>query len=297
MKYILVLILILVSSTLHAKLKVVTTSPDLSWLVKQVGGDRVKVDSLLDGSEDPHFVDAMPNWIAKASKADVFCLVGLELEVGWAPKILQRSSNKNIQVGNKGYCNVGKFVTALEIPKEKIDRSMGDVHSSGNPHYHLSPEQFKNAAKGVFEILVNNDAKGFSVYKKNLDATIKTINSIKQKVATILKSKENLKLMSYHKEFSYFIDDFNLNYYADIEEVPGVPPSAGRIARIALEAKSQNVDLVLGANSNPKKILEKFREISGVSYKQIPISIRKKGKPSNYEELLVGVAKAIVESK
>ena len=83
----------------------------------------------------------------------------------------------------------------------------------------------------------------------------------------------------------------------DIEEVPGVPPSAGRIARIALEAKSQNVGLVLGANSNPKKILEKFKEISGVSYQQVPISIRKNGKPSNYEELLVGVAKAIAESK
>ena len=97
--------------------------------------------------------------------------------------------------------------------------------------------------------------------------------------------------------FSYFINDFGLNYYADIEEVPGVPPSAGRIARVAIEAKSQKVGLVLATPSNPKKIMQKFKEISGISFKQVPISIRKKGSPADYEELLTAIAKAIVESK
>ena len=288
---------LLISMSLWANIKVVTTTPDLAWLVQNVGGDRVQVESLLDGSEDPHFVDAMPSWIAKASKADVFCLVGMELEVGWAPKIIERSGNQKIQPGGKGYCETGKFVSALEVPKGKINRSMGDVHASGNPHYHLGPEQYKNAAQGIFEILVTNDPAGINTYKSHLEKTLKNIERVKQTVANIVKNSKSLKLMSYHKEFSYFVKDFELSHSGEIEEIPGVPPSAGRIARVALEAKSSNVHVVLASTANPKKFLNKFTEISGIRYQQVPISIRKQGSPSNYEELLVGIANAIVEKK
>jgi len=282
---------------LWAKLRVVTTTPDLSWLVENIGGKSVTVESLLDGSEDPHYVDAMPSWIAKVSRADVFCLVGLELEIGWVPKVLERSGNKKVQTGGKGYCETGKFISALEVPKGKIDRSMGDIHPSGNPHYHLGPEQFKNAAKGIFEVLVTNDPDARLTYSKNLAQTLQQIDKTKEIVVSMIKDLKEFKLMSYHKEFSYFMKDFDLQYSGIIEEIPGVPPSAGRIARIALEAKKNNVDVVLASTANPKKLLEKFKEISGVQYKQVPISIRKLGNPSNYEELLVGIAKAIVESK
>ena len=173
MKPILTLFLLLYSNLLWAELKVVTTTPDLAWLVDSIGKKRVSAISLLNGSEDPHFVDAMPSWIAKASRADVFCLVGLELEVGWVPKVLERSANPKIQPGGKGYCEVGKFVKALEVPKGKIDRSMGDVHASGNPHYHLGPEQFKNAAKGVFEVLVTNDPGNAVEYTEKPDTNLK----------------------------------------------------------------------------------------------------------------------------
>jgi len=175
MKLISLFLIFIFSMPVSAKLNIIATSPDIAWLIKKVGGEQVKVESLLNGNEDPHYVDAMPHWIAKASKADIFCYVGLEL--------------------------VGSFVTALEVPTGKIDRSMGDVHASGNPHYHLGPDSFIMAAKGVYSMLVKNDsAESSLIYKKNLAKTIEHINQIKTKALAILSQKKDMKLMSYHKE-------------------------------------------------------------------------------------------------
>ena len=174
---------------------------------------------------------------------------------------------------------------------------MGDVHAAGNPHYHLGPEQFRKAARGITQILINKDRDGASIYKKNLAQTLKHIDKVKHKISKLMKNNKKTKLMSYHREFSYFIDEFNLNYAGDIEETPGVPPSAGRIARSALLAKKNRVNVVLASTTNPKKILEKFKEISSVPYEQVATSIRTQGHPSNYEELLLGIAKPIFEGK
>ena len=130
------------------------------------------MESLLEGTEDPHYVDAMPHWIVKAAKADVFCMVGLELETGWVPKVLSRSGNAKIQSGAPGHCDASKKVKALEIPVGKIDRSMGDIHPGGNPHYNLGPSFFSQAAESIVDVLINVDAPGAETYMKNL-ATLK----------------------------------------------------------------------------------------------------------------------------
>ena len=288
-----ILLAFLFSFSSFAKLSVLTTTPDIAWLVKSIGGERVKVESLLNGTEDPHYVDALPHWIAKASRADMFCQVGLELEVGWVPKVLKRSGNSKIQSGGKGFCDIGKSISALEVPTGKLDRSMGDVHSGGNPHYHLGPDRYIEAANFIFETLINNDETGIETFDKNLRLTIASIKKTKAEATSLLKKSQKKKLMSYHKEFSYFVREFSLTYVGDIEETPGVPPSAGRIARVALEAKRKNVHYVLHTPNNPKKIIKKYQEISGVIPLEVPISIVKKGKPSNYHDLIMTIAKRI----
>jgi len=286
------IIIAFIQLSVCAKLNILTTTTDVAWLVKAIGGDRVEVSSLLTGTEDPHYVDAMPHWISKASRADILCLVGLELEVAWLPKILKRSGNKEIQKGYKGYCNIGSAIDALEKVKN-ADRSMGDVHSGGNPHYHLSPKYFLEGANKVLDVLIANDAKGTSVYIKNYEALKKNMASLQQSVKDILKNSKNKNFMSYHKEFSYFVEEFGLNYVGEIEETPGVPPSAGRIARVGLFAKNKGVDLAIGASNNPEKIMKKFQEISGVPYKLVNISISENG-AKNYNELIIQLAKAFV---
>ena len=114
------ILLLLISSISYAKINVITTTTDLQWLTKQIGGEKVKVESLLNGTEDPHYLDAMPHFISKVANADMFCLVGLDLEVGWAPKILSRSGNKKVQPGGKGYCETGKRSRHLMFPQVEL---------------------------------------------------------------------------------------------------------------------------------------------------------------------------------
>ena len=237
----------------------------------------------------------MPHWISKVSKADIFCYVGMDLEVGWAPKILARSGNSNVQLGGNGHCNAGSSVSALEIPKGKVNRSMGDVHAGGNPHYHLGPSYFLQAAHTVFSVLTQVDSKNTQYYLKNLELLESEIKTIKEKVKKILEGKSNIKILSYHKEFSYFFKDFNLQPIGEIEETPGVPPSAGRIARVSLNARKLKINLALATTTNPKKLLNKFNEISGVPIAVVPLSIQKSRGPSNYEQLLLNLANKIVE--
>jgi zinc/manganese transport system substrate-binding protein len=295
MKKIFLLILLTFSIFANGKVNIVTTTPDIAWLASQIGKDKVKVTSLLDGSEDPHYVDAMPHWITKVSNADVFCFVGMDLEIGWAPKILSRSGNSKVQNGGKGHCNAGKTVKALDVPQGKIDRSMGDIHAGGNPHYHLGPSFFLQAADTILSSLIEVDGKNTEFYIKNLDTLTKKINATKLKVAKLLKGKSKLKIMSYHKEFTYFFKDFNLQEAGEIEETPGVPPSAGRIARVALKAKRQNIDIVIATKNNPKKVLEKFIEISKVPVASVDLSLRDINNDNSYEKLITSLAKAIIE--
>src|SRR5690606_29641281 len=141
--------------------------PELAWLVKQVGDEYVEAVPLLEGTENPHYVDAVPKFIAEVAGADMVVLVGLDLEVGWLPKVLSRSGNAKVQPGGKGYVEAGSAVTVLDVPQGKVDRSMGDVHPSGNPHFWLSPGALAQAAAPVTNTLIALDPAHANAYMSN----------------------------------------------------------------------------------------------------------------------------------
>ncbi len=136
-----------------AALNVVATTEDLATLAREVGGDRVKVDALARGYQDPHFVEAKPSFILKLAKAELLVAVGRELEVGWLPPLIQQSRNARIQVGAEGYLDASLTVKILEIPTGQITRAMGDVHPLGNPHYWLDPGNGRHIAKAILDRL------------------------------------------------------------------------------------------------------------------------------------------------
>src|SRR5262245_18289981 len=138
----------LIASTANADgaLNVVTTTEDLASIAREVGGDRVTVESISRGYQDPHFVEAKPSFILKLQKADVLVTVGKELEIGWLPPLIQQSRNAKVQVGSSGYLDASGQARILDIPQGQITRAMGDVHPQGNPHYWLDPENGKAVA-------------------------------------------------------------------------------------------------------------------------------------------------------
>lgn len=258
-----IILLLALSSPAWALVKVVTTTPDLAWAARRVGGDKVEVVSLLNGTEDPHHVDTVPSFIVKVADADVVCVVGLELEIGWIPKVLSRSGNSKVQPGGPGYCETGKAVSVLEKPEGNIDRSMGDVHPGGNPHFWLSPKGLSEAASEIRDTLVRVDPASKEAYQKNYSALSKELSEILKAGQTKLKALKR-PIMEYHKEFSYFIHAYRLKSLGSLEEKPGVPPSAGRIAKVSIDAKNSKAAILLAGKYAPEKVLNRFQEASGV---------------------------------
>src|SRR4051812_38518401 len=137
----------------QGKLNVVATTEDLAAIAREIGGDRITVEAIARGYQDPHFVEAKPSFILKLQKADVLIVVGRELEIGWLPPLIQQSRNGKIQQGADGYLDASLHASILEMPTGQITRAMGDVHPLGNPHYWLDPENGKRIGKEIADKL------------------------------------------------------------------------------------------------------------------------------------------------
>ena len=237
----------LVTAPAHAqgKLNVVTTTEDLASIAREVGGDRITVESVARGYQDPHFVEAKPSFILKLQKADVLVVVGRELEIGWLPPLIQQSRNSKIQVGADGYLDASLTAEILEVPTGQVTRAMGDVHPLGNPHYWLDPENGKRIGKAIadkFSQLRPNDRATFQ--QKLTDFTTRLDTAEKGWLAQMAPYK-GMKVVTYHRSFPNFAARFNLEIIGYVEPKPGIPPSPQHTLDLINEMKRQNVKLVL----------------------------------------------------
>lgn len=258
-----------------APLKVVTTIPDLAELVREIGGTHVSVSSLLLGPEDPHFLDASPSYVRQIRDADVLCLMGLELEIGWLPRVLERAGQKQIQPGGEGYCEVGSGIKVLEVPASAVDRSMGHVHRFGNPHFNLGLPQLREGAAVIAAVLSRRRPEfraEFGAAAERLSERLKRLES--ELKAQIQKTQADRSgrpsIIEYHREFTYFFAALGIVSAGSIEEKPGVPPSAGRLAQLAVELKAQRVPLAVGSLYSPERHLIKFTEITAIPHERWP---------------------------
>lgn len=271
------------STNLAAKISIVTTTPDLAWMAKEIGQDLVKVESLLYGTEDPHYIDVVPSFIAKVSRADIVCAVGFDLEVGWLPRVLARSGKADLQPGGKGYCELGRAVTALGKIEGKIDRSMGDVHAAGNPHYTLSPNSFLQGAQEMLAALKRVDSTNAQTYEKQFEVVKQKLQNLEDELKEKIKQMApDLVFMEYHRDFLYFSQTYGLNSIGSLEEVPGVLPSAAQLARRSLEAKEAGVKVILAGLGAPENQLKRFQEMSEIPFIKAPLILETSGSFSDY---------------
>lgn len=283
------------------RIKVVTTLPDFAWMVQEIGGEFVEAKALLRGTENPHYVDAVPDFIRLVADAKVVCIAGMDLEVGYMPAVLSKSGNAAVQPGGVGYCEIGKTVTALDKPTGPIDRSMGDVHPAGNPHFFLSPRSLAEGSQEVVKALSRVDAARAAHYEKAGAAFKAKMESLSQEIKTKLEpfraaQKGKPLLLEYHKEYAYFLAEYGLLSFGSLEEKPGMPPSAGRLATVGASAKAAGVKLILAADYNPAKTLQRFQEISSIPAVIVPTMIQAKGPASTYPDLQRSIADALVKA-
>ncbi len=260
-------------------LKFIATLPDVAEVVRAIGGSEVEVTSLLSGEEDPHFVDANPSLILKVSRADVVCAMGLDLESGWLPKVLAKSGNAKVQSGGPGFCELGSTVNVLERAGAGADRSMGDIHAGGNPHFNLSPRALAEGSKTVLEILKRMRPSKIAEFELRALEFQKDMKRVEDSTRALLKqaialSKSSVVAIQYHKEFAYFFDLYGLTSFGAIEEKAGLPPSAGRLASVSLEAKKAGVRIALASLTAPIKHVQRFTELSGIPNARVPTGVR-----------------------
>jgi len=229
----------------QGKLTVVTTTQDLASIAQEVGGDRVTVEAIARGYQDPHFVDAKPSFILKLQKADLLVAVGRELEIGWLPPLIQQSRNAKIQVGAAGYIDASAGARILEIPQGQITRAMGDVHPAGNPHYWLDPENGKTIAHQLaqaFSRLRPADRVGF---EQRLAAFENRVSEAEKRWAAAMAPFKGAKIVTYHRSFPNFADRFGLDIVGYVEPRPGIPPTPQHTLDLIAEMKRLNVKVVL----------------------------------------------------
>ncbi len=233
------------SANAFAAINVVTSTQDLASIVKEIGGDKVTVESLAKGYQDPHFVEAKPSFILKLHSADLLVAVGRELEIGWLPPLITQSRNSKIQPGSPGYLDASLTAKILDIPSGQITRAMGDVHPLGNPHYWLDPANGRRIAQAVQAKLTEvsrGDAAYFAQRYADFD---RRLTEAEKRWKAAMAPYKGAKVVTYHRSWPNFADAFGLDVVGYVEPKPGIPPSPAHTLDLEQEMKRQNVKLVL----------------------------------------------------
>jgi zinc/manganese transport system substrate-binding protein len=250
-----------------AQLNVVATLPWIGSLASDIGKDKIKVTTLVKSSQDPHYVEAKPSMILEVRRADLLLFNGLELEIGYLPVLVESSRNPKIQPGTPGYFDCSQFVEVIEKPAA-VDRSMGDVHPLGNPHYHLSPRNIYRVAGGIAEILAAANPESAGFYRANLSAWESRFKEKeKQWMEYPLKGK---KFIPYHKFFEYLAREFGFEILGYVEPKPGIPPSAGWVEKIIELAKRMKPEAILTTSYYGTREVTFLSQKSGVKYIVVP---------------------------
>ncbi|HET7291514.1 MAG TPA: metal ABC transporter substrate-binding protein [Vicinamibacteria bacterium] len=230
---------------LLAALEVVTTTEDLGSIVREVGGDRVKVTALARGYQDPHFVEAKPSFIFAMNRADLLVLVGRELEIGWLPPLILQSRNPRVQPAARGYLDASLTAKILEIPTGQITRAMGDVHPSGNPHYWLDPDNGRRIAQAVQAKLQELQPEGAAYFSQRYADFDRRLAEGEKRWDAAMAPYRGTKIVTYHRSWPNFCERFGLNVIGYVEPKPGIPPSPGHTLDLIATMKREGVKLLL----------------------------------------------------
>jgi len=227
------------------KLKVVTTLTDLASLAQEVGGDKIDVEPLAKGYQDPHFVEPKPSFLLKLRNTDLLILVGLDLEIGWLPPLITQSGNGKIQPAGQGYLDASQFAQILEIPQGKVTRAEGDVHPLGNPHYWLDPNNGRRIARGIANKLGELDPPDAAYFQQRYQDFEKRLLEAEKRWDAEMAAYRGRKIVTYHRSWPNFAEHFGLDVIGYVEPRPGIPPTPSHTIELVNLMKRENVKIVL----------------------------------------------------
>ena len=228
----------------QAKLNVVATTPDFGSIAREIGGDAADVFIMAKPTEDPHFVDAKPSFVVKLNKADALIEGGAELEIGWLPPLIEQSRNAKLASGQPGRIVCNRGISLLEIPTT-LDRTKGDVHAAGNPHFMTDPTNGKIVAETIANAFSALDPKSAPLFKANLEKFKQRLDGKIEEWKKALAPYAGKRIVSFHNSWPYFEKRFDIKGELFLEPKPGIPPSPAHLAEVIATMKSENIKIII----------------------------------------------------
>ena len=255
-----------------ADIKVFACEPEWAALAQELGGDKLTVFSATTAMQDVHHIDARPSLIAKLRQADLAVCTGAELESGWLPVLLRQSGNSNVQPGRPGYFEAASVVERLEIPTQ-LDRSLGDIHASGNPHINVDPRRIATIAKALVERLSTIDAANAAHYRARHHAFDQRWQRAIQDWTVRAAPLKGMHVVAHHQNWVYLYDWLGLQQAGTLEPKPGVPPSAAHLAMLKQELQRAPARLVIRTPYQESRPSEWLAQHAGVRAVMLPYTV------------------------
>lgn len=233
------------------KIRVITTTPELADITKQIGKELVDVESLTRGVEFMHAVPVKPSFVPKLNRADILVVMGLDLEISWLPALLEVSNNARILPGQPGNIDCSNGISVLEVPRT-VDRSEGDVHPKGNPHYNLDPLSGKIIARNVADGLSRNYPQHKSAFEQGVKAYIGELDKAIARWLSMAAPLKGVKIVTYHVEWSYFASRFGLQQVGMIELKPGIEPTPNHLIGLAQKMQQEKAQVIIYGAQNDR---------------------------------------------
>ncbi len=273
------IVAMMLSQQTLAQLSVLACEPEWAALVSALGGDQVLVSSATTSMQDPHHIQARPSLIAKARNADLLICTGAELEVGWLPILLQKSGNPKIQENGAGYFMASHYVELLEKPL-KADRRDGDIHMSGNPHIHTSPENMLRVAVALTERLSSLSPENRALFEKNHGQLVKSFDEAFVGWQSKIQLLKNKKIVVYHNYWTYLNKWLQMNQVGTLEPKPGLSPTSTHLSHLLEQLANDKADFILYATYNDSKPAEWLSSKTSIPTVALPSTVENWQEPN-----------------
>ena len=285
-----------IASPARAVVNVVTTTEGLAAVVREVGGDRVKVTALSRGIQDPHFVDANPSLAVKLRNADLLVDVGMDLEIGWLPPLVIQSRNSAILPGGARRLTAAAAVPPMDLPTGPVDRSQGDIHPSGNPHFLVDPRRVQLVAAAIAARLAEIDPGGAAAYTDRLRAFRAKVAAAEKGWKAQLGPFAGRSVITQHKTLTYLLDWAGMTAAGYLEPRPGVAPPPSHVASLAATVRSAGVKGVLVENYYDRRSADQLRDLTGVKVIVIPGDVGGTKDASDWVSFVDVLVRALVQA-
>jgi zinc/manganese transport system substrate-binding protein len=244
------------------KIRVVATTTDLKALTEAIGGDLVEVDALARGNQNAHDLEVRPSLMVKVRRADLLVMNGLELDQ-WADVVVQGANNSRVIPGAPGRVDASQGIRVLEVPATRVDRSMGDVHPLGNPHYTLDPGMAPAVTANILSGLVRVAPQSRPVFERNRTEFLGRLDEAMTRWTKLLEPFKGAKIVVDHNMWPYFLTRFGLVQAGSIEERPGIPPTPTHLTRLMALMKAEQIKVVIMAPWGDQKLAERVAQDAG----------------------------------